>query len=177
MVQDFCPLKIKITEFHGGFRLTVFISDKDNPKFKFLCKNELIYIRDFEAVQNTHSVLLGVKTPLLLFFKQYLKHTCVFMTSFPYQTYQRPLTLQFSCSNSPKNFAKGYSPASTRTLLLCPNPHPLPPEQKAVNGSRWGGWLLNFELISALIRSGHLIQPTWIMQWMLFLIKICQYCS
>ena len=76
MVQDFCPLKIKITQFHGGFRLSVFISDKDNPKFKFLCKNESIYIRDFEAVQKPRSrVLSGVKTPLLLVFKQYLKHT------------------------------------------------------------------------------------------------------
>ena len=89
-----------------------------------------------------------------------------------------------------KNFAKGYSPASTSlTLLLCPQPHPLPPEQKAVcaslpppplnspppeqkavKGSRLDGRrLLNFELISALIRSRHLIQSTWIMQWMLFL--------
>ena len=43
--------------------------DQNNPKFKFLCKNELIYIKDFEAVQKTRSrVLSGVKTPLLLVF-------------------------------------------------------------------------------------------------------------
>ena len=32
VVQYFCPLKIKITQFHGGFRLNVFISDKDTGK-------------------------------------------------------------------------------------------------------------------------------------------------
>ena len=55
--------------------MNVFISDKDtaklyiqffrsnNPKSKYLCKNELIYIRDFEAVQKARSHgLLGVKT-------------------------------------------------------------------------------------------------------------------
>ena len=43
--------------------------DQNNPKFKFLCKNELIYIKDFEAVQKTRSrVSSGVKTPLLLVF-------------------------------------------------------------------------------------------------------------
>ena len=67
----------------------------------------------------------------------------------------------------------GRSPASTRTLLLCPHPNPLPPEQKAVKCWRWEGrGLLNFELISALIRSGHLIQSAWIMQWMVFLIFV-----
>ena len=98
------------------------------------------------------------------------------MTSFPYQ---RPLTLRLwkikvDCRVQipQKNFAKGYSPASTSlTLLLCPHPHPFlpaeqkavftslppppptsppPPEQKAVKCSRWdGSGLLNFELISA----------------------------
>ena len=55
--------------------MSVFISDNDtaklyveffrlnNPKSKYQCKNELIYIRDFEAVQKTRSrVLSGVKT-------------------------------------------------------------------------------------------------------------------
>ena len=43
--------------------------DQNNPKFKFLCKKELIYIRDFEAVQKIGSrVLSRVKTPLLLVF-------------------------------------------------------------------------------------------------------------
>ena len=38
-------------------------SDQNNPKSKYQCKNELIYIRDFEAVQKTRSrVLSGVKT-------------------------------------------------------------------------------------------------------------------
>ena len=37
--------------------------DQDNLKSKYLCKNEVIYIRDFEAVQKTRSrVLSGVKT-------------------------------------------------------------------------------------------------------------------
>ena len=39
------------------------ILDQNNPRSKYSCKNELIYIRDFEAVQKTHrSVLSGVKT-------------------------------------------------------------------------------------------------------------------
>ena len=55
--------------------MNVFISDKDtaklyiqffrpnNPKSKYQCKNELIFIRDFEAVQKARSqVLSGVKT-------------------------------------------------------------------------------------------------------------------
>ena len=37
--------------------------DQDNLKSKYLCKNEVIYIRDFEAIQKTRSrVLSGVKT-------------------------------------------------------------------------------------------------------------------
>ena len=99
------------------------------------------------------------------------------MTFFPYQ---RPLTLRLwkikvdSRVQIPqKTFARGYSPASTSlTLLLCPHPHPLPrgtesslcffapapthsrPPQnrKQSNARDGGGDLLNFELISALIR-------------------------
>ena len=32
--------------------------DQDNLKSKYLCKNEVIYIRDFEAVQKTRSRVL-----------------------------------------------------------------------------------------------------------------------
>ena len=36
---------------------------QNNPKSKYYWKNELIYIRDFEAVQKTRShVLSGLKT-------------------------------------------------------------------------------------------------------------------
>ena len=55
--------------------MSAFISDKDtaklyvqfldqnNPKSKYQCKNKLIYIRDFEAIQKTRShVLSGLKT-------------------------------------------------------------------------------------------------------------------
>ena len=55
--------------------MNVFISDKNtaklyiqffrpnNPKSKYYCRNELIYLRDFEAVQKACShVLSGVKT-------------------------------------------------------------------------------------------------------------------
>ena len=36
---------------------------QNNPKSKYLCKNELIYIRDFEAVEKTRSLVLsGLKT-------------------------------------------------------------------------------------------------------------------
>ena len=43
--------------------LTSKFLDQNNPKSKYQCKNELIYIRDFEAVQKTRSrVLSGVKT-------------------------------------------------------------------------------------------------------------------
>ena len=32
--------------------------DQNNPKYKYQCKNDLIYIRDFEAVQKTCSRVL-----------------------------------------------------------------------------------------------------------------------
>ena len=35
------------------------VLDQINPKSKYECKNELIYIRDFEAVQKTRSHLLS----------------------------------------------------------------------------------------------------------------------
>ena len=38
---------------------------QNNPKSRYYCKNELIYIRDFEAIQKTHSrvhVLSCLKT-------------------------------------------------------------------------------------------------------------------
>ena len=35
------------------------ILEQNNPKSKYLCKNELIYIRDFEAVQKTRSRVLS----------------------------------------------------------------------------------------------------------------------
>ena len=35
------------------------ILEQNNPKSKYLCKNELIYIRDFEAVQkNSQSCII-----------------------------------------------------------------------------------------------------------------------
>ena len=52
--------------------------DQNNPKSKYQCKNEMIYMRDFEAVQKTRiSVLSGMKTRdeythSWSFFKQYL---------------------------------------------------------------------------------------------------------
>ena len=43
-------------------KLTSNFSDQKNLKYKFQCKNELIYIRDFKAVQKTGSrVLSGLK--------------------------------------------------------------------------------------------------------------------
>ena len=37
---------------------------QNNHKSKHLCKNELIYIKDFEAVEKTRSLVLsGLKTP------------------------------------------------------------------------------------------------------------------
>ena len=40
-----------------------FFLDQNNSKSKYLCENELIYIKDFEAVQKTRSrVLSGLKT-------------------------------------------------------------------------------------------------------------------
>ena len=37
--------------------------DQNNPKYKYNPKNELIYIRDFEAIRETRSrVLSGAKT-------------------------------------------------------------------------------------------------------------------
>ena len=42
---------------------TAKLNVQNNPKSKYQCKNELIYIRDFEAVQKTRSLVLsGVKT-------------------------------------------------------------------------------------------------------------------
>ena len=43
-------------------KLYVEFLDQNNSKSKYYSKNELIYIRDFEGVQNTHSrVLSGFK--------------------------------------------------------------------------------------------------------------------
>ena len=39
--------------------LTSNILEQNNPKSKYLCKNELIYIRDFEVVQKTRSRVLS----------------------------------------------------------------------------------------------------------------------
>ena len=33
--------------------------DQNNPRFKFWCKNELIYIKDIKAVQKTCSCVLN----------------------------------------------------------------------------------------------------------------------
>ena len=43
--------------------------DQNNPRSKYWCKNELIYIRDFEAVQKTHSRML---------FLNLIIHSCSF---------------------------------------------------------------------------------------------------
>ena len=51
--------------------------DQNNPKSKYQCQNELIYIRDFEAIQKTHSrVLSGLKTCLHLKFLNLIIHSC-----------------------------------------------------------------------------------------------------
>ena len=34
--------------------------EQNNPQSKYYCKNELIYIRDFEAVQKTRSCVASV---------------------------------------------------------------------------------------------------------------------
>ena len=68
--------------------MRVFISDKDmaklckrpifldqnNPKSKYYCKSELIYISDFEVVQKTRSrVFSGLKTPAESFEKRKMR--------------------------------------------------------------------------------------------------------
>ena len=66
--------------------MSVFISDKDtaklyiqffldqnNPKSKYWCKNELIYIKDFKAVQKTLLEFLNLIIHTRSFFKQYQK--------------------------------------------------------------------------------------------------------
>ena len=40
--------------------LTSVLLDQNNPKSKYYSKNDLIYIRDFEAVQETRSHVLSV---------------------------------------------------------------------------------------------------------------------
>ena len=51
-----CPLYLTKT----GLNVTSSFLDQNNAKSKCQCKNEFIYIRDFEAVQNRRSrVLLG----------------------------------------------------------------------------------------------------------------------
>ena len=40
--------------------LTSVLLDQNNPKSKYYSKNDLIYIRDFEAVQETRSHALSV---------------------------------------------------------------------------------------------------------------------
>ena len=58
--------------------------DQNNPKSKYKCKNELIYVRDFVAVQKTRSRVLSLEflnliiySCSVLFFKQYMQmKTC-----------------------------------------------------------------------------------------------------
>ena len=52
--------------------------DQNDPESKYQCKNELIYIRDFEAIQKTHSCVLSGLNNLsfnLKFLNQYLLQT------------------------------------------------------------------------------------------------------
>ena len=48
--------------------------DQNNPKSKYYCKSELIYISDFEVVQKTGSrVFSGLKTPAESFEKRKMR--------------------------------------------------------------------------------------------------------
>ena len=48
--------------------------DQNNPKSKYYCKSELIYISDFEVVQKTRSrVFSGLKTPAESFEKRKMR--------------------------------------------------------------------------------------------------------
>ena len=55
-----CPY---IYLINTGLNITSNFLEQNNPKSKYQCKNELIYIRRFEAVQKTCShVLSGLET-------------------------------------------------------------------------------------------------------------------
>ena len=58
--------------------------DPSNPKSKYLCKNELIYIRDVEGVQKTRRrVLPGFKKfRLRLEFLNLIIHSCSFFKQY-----------------------------------------------------------------------------------------------
>ena len=49
-------MSLYLTEIRLNF--TSSFLDQDNLKSKYLCKNEVIYIRDFEAIQKTRSRVL-----------------------------------------------------------------------------------------------------------------------
>ena len=49
-------MSLYLTEIRLNF--TSSFLDQDNLKFKYLCKNEVIYIGDFEAIQKTRSRVL-----------------------------------------------------------------------------------------------------------------------
>ena len=43
----------------NGLTLPQIFLHQNDPESKYQCKNELIYIRDFEAIQKTHSCILS----------------------------------------------------------------------------------------------------------------------
>ena len=47
------------------FNFTSNVLDQNNPMSKYYCKNELIYIRDFEAVQQTRRHVFRFKNSCL----------------------------------------------------------------------------------------------------------------
>ena len=55
-------MRLYLIKTQFNFRSNI-LDQENNPKFKYKCKNELIYIRDVEAVQKTRSrVLARLKT-------------------------------------------------------------------------------------------------------------------
>ena len=72
--------------------LTSSLLDQNNPKSKYWCKNELIYIKDFEAVQKTKGLVLSaLKTrgAFCSFFKQYISRPPKYFTKTWYALFDR----------------------------------------------------------------------------------------
>lgn len=52
-------MSVFIVAYRDTAKLYVQFLDQNNPKSKHWCKNELTCLRDFEAVQETHSCVLS----------------------------------------------------------------------------------------------------------------------
>ena len=77
-------MSVKLYLIKTRLNLTSNFLDQNNPKSEYLCKNELIYIKDFEAVQkNSQSRIIRFKNfRRRLEFLYLIIHSCSFFKQY-----------------------------------------------------------------------------------------------